>query len=167
MKPTKRPRRRSAAEARLTYAATAAATAAAAAIGSKAVNANTVWYRSLSKPAWQPPSWAFGLVWTPLYASIAWAGGHALLRAGGRRHRELAAGLGVNLALNAAWNQLFFGRRSTKAGLVGTVLLDLSNADLIRRTAAVDTAAAGALVPYAAWCAFATALNADIARRNR
>nr|WP_275406891.1 tryptophan-rich sensory protein [Actinomadura bangladeshensis] len=55
----------------------------------------------------------------------------------------------------------------TKAGLAGTVLLDLGNADLIRRTTAVDTTAAGALAPYAAWCTFATALNADIARRNR
>ena len=48
-----------------------------------------------------------------------------------------------------------------------TVLLDTSNADLIRRAVAVDTAAVGALVPYAAWCTFATALNADIAHPNR
>ncbi|NKZ04298.1 TspO/MBR family protein [Actinomadura latina] len=167
MKSTKKPERRPAAGGWRTYAATAAAVTAAAAIGSKAVNANSVWYQSLSKPPWQPPPWAFGLVWTPLYASVAWAGGRALLRARGRRHRALATSLGVNLLLNTAWNHLFFGRRSTKAGLVGTVLLDLSNADLIRRTAAVDAAAAGALVPYAAWCTFATALNADIARRNR
>jgi tryptophan-rich sensory protein len=38
---------------------------------------------------------------------------------------------------------------------------------LIRRTARTDPRAAAALVPYALWCAFATALNADIARRNR
>lgn len=85
----------------------------------------------------------------------------------GRRRRALATSLGVNLPLNAAWNQLLSGRPSTKAGLAGTVLLDLGNADLIRRTTAVDTTAAGALVPYATWCTFATALNADIARRNR
>nr|WP_243769371.1 tryptophan-rich sensory protein [Streptomyces cyanogenus] len=24
---------------------------------------------------WQPPPWAFGVVWTPLYATIAYAGG--------------------------------------------------------------------------------------------
>jgi tryptophan-rich sensory protein len=167
MKLTKTSERRPTAGGWQTYAATTAAVTVTAAIGSTAVNASGAWYRSPSKPPWQPPSWTFGLVWTPLYASIAWAGGHALLRARGRRRRALATSLGVNLLLNAAWNQLFFGRRSTKAGLVGTVLLDLSNADLIRRTTAVDTAAAGALVPYAAWCTFATVLNADIARRNR
>ncbi|QKW36966.1 tryptophan-rich sensory protein [Actinomadura sp. NAK00032] len=166
MEPTRKPERGPTAGGWPTYAATAAAVTVTATIGSKAVKANSVWYQSLSKPPWQPPPWTFGLVWTPLYASIAWAGGRALLRARGRRRRALATSLGVNLMLNAAWNQLFFALRSTKAGLVGTALLDISNADLIRRTTAIDTASASALVPYAAWCTFATALNADIAYRN-
>ncbi|TNY34493.1 TspO/MBR family protein [Thermomonospora catenispora] len=150
-----------------TYAGAAAATALSAAVGSAAVDADSAWYRSLSKPPWQPPPWAFGAVWTPLYVSIAWAAGHALSRARGRRRRALAVGLGVNLTLNTAWTLLFFGRHSTRAGAVGTVLLDVSNVDLIRRTARVDPSAARALLPYAAWCAFATALTFDIARRNR
>ncbi len=58
------------------------------------------------------------------------------------------------------------GLRSPRAGLAGTVLLDISNVELIRRTARIDPGAARALIPYALWCAFATALNADIARRN-
>jgi tryptophan-rich sensory protein len=62
---------------------------------------------------------------------------------------------------------LFFARRSPAAGVVGTSLLDLSNAELIRRIARTDRTAARLLVPYAAWCAFATALNVSIARRNR
>ena len=78
----------------------------------------------------------------------------------------LAASLAVNLALNATWNWLFSGLRSLRAGLAGTVLLDLSNAELIRRSARTDPWAAAALVPYGVWCAFATVLNADIARRN-
>ncbi|WP_149259936.1 TspO/MBR family protein [Actinomadura sp. K4S16] len=149
------------------YGATTAAVAAAAAAGGKAVDADSRWYRALRKPPWQPPSWAFGVVWTPLYATVAWAGGRALLRTRGRRRRALAASLGVNLALNAGWNHLFFGRRSPSAGVAGTLLLDAGNAELIRRTARTDRVAAAALVPYAAWCAFATALNGDIAYRNR
>lgn len=74
--------------------------------------------------------------------------------------------VGVNLVLNAAWNQLFFRRRSPQAGLVGTLLLDVSNVHLIRRMAATDRAAAAALTPYAAWCLFATALNVSLVRRN-
>ena len=151
----------------LTYGLTSAAVAAAAAGGAWAVDPGSAWYRGLAKPPWQPPPRAFGLVWTPLYASIAWAGGHALQRTAGRQRTALAASLAVNLVVNTAWNWMFFRLRSPRAGLAGTVLLDLSNAELIRRTARSDPRAAAVLVPYALWCAFATALNADIARRNR
>jgi benzodiazapine receptor len=151
----------------VTYALTGVAAGVSAAAGALAVDPDSAWYRGLAKPPWQPPPQAFGLVWTPLYASIAWAGGHALRRsASGRERRALMASLGVNLAVNAAWNWMFFGLRSPRAGLAGTVLLDLSNVELIGRTARIDPAAARALMPYAVWCAFATALNADIVRRN-
>ncbi|OKI51999.1 TspO/MBR family protein [Streptomyces sp. MJM1172] len=149
------------------YAASATAVAACAAIGGRAVDPDSRWYRSLRKPPWQPPPWAFAAVWTPLYGAIAWAAGRALHRAGGPERRGLALALGVNLALNAAWSRLFFARRSPRAGLAGTLLLDASNVQLLRRVHRVDPVAGRALIPYVAWCAFATALNADIARRNR
>lgn len=148
------------------YLATAAAVTATALAGARAVDASSSWYQSLEKPRWQPPSWAFGVVWTPLYASIAWAGGRAVTRARPEQRRALARSLATNLALNAAWNWLFFGARSPAAGVAGTLLLDVSNAQLIKRTARVDPTAAAALLPYAAWCAFATALNSSIAMRN-
>lgn len=150
-----------------TYALTSAAAGVAAAVGARTVDPGSSWYRGLAKPSWQPPPRAFGLAWTPLYASIAWAGGHALRRTRGRQRNALAASLATNLAVNTAWNWMFFGLRSPRAGLAGTLLLDLSNAELIRRMARTDPRAAAALVPYALWCAFATILNADIARRNR
>jgi translocator protein len=149
-----------------TYVLTATAAGAAAAAGAWAVDPGSAWYRGLDKPSWQPPPQAFGLIWTPVYASIAWAGGRALQRASGHRRNALAASLAVNLTVNATWNWLFFGLRSPRARLAGTVL-DLSNAELIRRSARTDPWAAAALVPYGLWCAFATVLNADIARRNR
>ncbi|MFC9537496.1 TspO/MBR family protein [Streptomyces sp. NPDC056975] len=83
-----------------------------------------------------------------------------------RASRRAGAPVGANLILNAAWNWLFYGRRSPRAGLVGTLMLDLSNIELIQRTAQVDTARARALLPYAGWCAFATALNMAIAKRH-
>ncbi|MFD7027296.1 TspO/MBR family protein [Streptomyces sp. NPDC059917] len=148
------------------YAVSAVAVATSAVLGGAAVDPHSDWYRALRKPPWQPPGWAFGLVWTPLYATIAWAGGHALSRTHGAERRALAVGLGANLALNTAWNWAFFARRSPAAGVVGTVLLDLSNLLLVRRMHRSDPYGARVLAPYAAWCAFATALNVDIARRN-
>ncbi|MFC8230353.1 TspO/MBR family protein [Streptomyces sp. NPDC057287] len=149
------------------HSAAVAAVAVTAVAGARAVDADSAWYKALDKPRWQPPSWAFGAVWTPLYASVAWAAGQGLSRARGSERARLAAGVGVNLALNVAWNHLFFRRRSPRAGLAGTVLLDVSNIHLARRLAATDRAAAAALAPYAAWCLFATALNVSLVRRNR
>lgn len=130
------------------------------------MNTGTGWYRTLAKPPWQPPNWAFGLVWTPLYGSIAWAGGRAIRRTNGTERQAVVASLAANLALNTAWNWLFFGSRSVRGGVAGTIALDASNLDLIRRVAKADPVAGAVLVPYTLWCLFATALNADIARRN-
>jgi len=87
-------------------------------------------------------------------------------RSRGPRRRRLAAALAVNLTLNAGWNWLFFGLRRPKAGLYGALLLDLSNAGLLHDTHRVDPRGAHALVPYAGWCVFATALDGSIVRRN-
>ncbi|WP_411104692.1 TspO/MBR family protein [Streptomyces sp. cmx-4-9] len=151
---------------RTAYGASATAVAAAAVLGALAVDPDSRWYRTLRTPGWQPPPWAFGAVWTPLYGAFAWAAGHAVQRTAGQERRRLAASLGTNLALNAAWNWLFFGLRSPASGLAGTLLLDASNLALLRRVRRSDRSAALALAPYAAWCAFATLLNADIVRRN-
>ncbi|MEU8943130.1 tryptophan-rich sensory protein [Streptomyces goshikiensis] len=69
--------------------AAAVAVAAAAAAGSVVIDAYTDWYRGLNRPARHAPSGAYGLVWTPLYASIAFAAGHAPGRARGRLARCL------------------------------------------------------------------------------
>ncbi|MEU1706852.1 TspO/MBR family protein [Streptomyces sp. NPDC005706] len=150
------------------YGAATAAVAVTAAVGAAATDPDSTWYASLRKPSWQPPPWAFGVVWTPLYASIACAAGHALGRTPDRRRRAgIVRDLAANLALNAAWSRLFFAHRAPKAALAGNVLLNIGNAQLIRQIARTDRAAAGALLPYAAWCAFAAALNASIVRLNR
>lgn len=148
------------------YALAAAAVTATAVTGARAVDPDSTWYAALAKPSWQPPPWAFGAVWTPLYGSIAFAAGHAANRTRGSERRRLVGALAANLALNASWNWLFFAARSPRAGLVGTTLLTLNTLDVLRVTARVDRTAATVLTPYAAWCAFATALNADIVRRN-
>ncbi|MEU6404242.1 TspO/MBR family protein [Streptomyces sp. NPDC046985] len=156
-----------ASEGRWAYAAAGAAVGLAAWAGARATGPSDAWYKTLNKPDWQPPTWAFPVVWTPLYASIAWSAGHALNRSRGRERAALAAGFGVNLAVNAAWTWLFFGRRSPASGVGGALLLDASNLALIRRVARSDPKAAAALGPYAGWCGFATVLSASIARRNR
>ncbi|MBL7486882.1 tryptophan-rich sensory protein [Frankia sp. AgB1.9] len=148
-------------------ARTSLATAVAAAGGAIGTSPDSDWYRSLDKPAWQPPAQVFPAVWTPLYASIAYAGARALdASAGAAQRRQLRRAFGIDLALNAGWTPLFFRARRPRLALAEIVALNVANVVLLRRAWQADRLAGAALLPYAAWTGFATGLNAAIALRN-
>ncbi|WP_443065703.1 TspO/MBR family protein [Streptomyces sp. NBC_00557] len=150
-----------------TVTVTGAAVTVAAAVAGRAVDAGSVWYRSLCKPVRQPLPGRSGAAWTPLYATIAYAGGRALGGSCERRERvHLAASLAAHLTLNAGRSRLFFRLRSPRAGLVSTLLLGLGDggADASNRANRLQ----GSQDPAAlhAWCLFATALSAALARHH-
>jgi benzodiazapine receptor len=145
---------------------TALAVGITAATGAIATDPDSAWYRSLDKPRWQPPSWAFPAVWTPLYGLLAVTGARVLDRTSGRHRTAFSLGYSANLLLNTGWTVVFFRLRSPTAALAEIVVLNVSNLDLLRRAGAADRLAAGLITPYVAWTVFATALTASIARRN-
>ena len=114
-------------------------------------------YKQLSKPPWAPPASAFGPVWSTLYLAIAVAGWRIYPSASPMTRRFHLA----QLALNGAWPAAFFGIRDKRASLVITAL-DLSLGFEVARLRVEDRRAAGLLVPYLAWCGFATALNTAV-----
>jgi translocator protein len=146
--------------------AAATATALTAVTGGLATDPGSAWFRQLRTPPWYPPPATFGIVWTTLYAGVAWAGGEVLDRAGTERAAFARAGA-LNLALNAGWPPLFFRARRPWAAAGECAVLAVSSADLVRRAARVSGPAAATLGAYTAWTAFATALSAAIARRNQ
>lgn len=145
------------------------ATAAAGGLASSEVRSR--WYVDLDKPAFQPPDAAFPVAWTALYTDLVLTAGHALdrLESTGRSQEAVRyrRALAVNLLLNGAWSWTFFRFHRLGPAAVHAGVLTLSSADLVRRTASVSRPAAVALAPYPAWCGFATALSAALARRNR
>ena len=74
---------------------------------------------------------------------------------------------GVQLVLNAAWSWIFFGLHRTGWALVDIVLLLCVIAAFIAGTWRARRSTAALFVPYFAWVAFATALNAAIWWLNR
>lgn len=155
-----------------TLAANAAAVTAAGALGAMASRpADSAWYRSLRKPAYQPPPQAFPIVWPILYADIAIVSTEvmdALERRGRRRERRAYTNaLALNLALNAGWSWLFFNRRSLGPSAVAALALAGSSADLTRRAIAVEGARAAPLACYPLWCSFATLLAGHVWLLNR
>ena len=149
------------------YAVTGLLTSAALAAGVRGTRPDSDWYRALEKPPWQPPPQAFPLVWTPLYALIAWGTGRALDRAAPADRGRVLPLTGANLTANAGWNWAFFARQSTSTGLGVILALDLLNVALVREAARQDRLAAAALTPYTLWTGFATVLNVSIWWRNR
>ena len=138
------------------------AVAAASLAGPIATYPNLAWYAGLAKPAFNPPNWVFGPVWTALYGLMAFALWRTL------RHRpsltrNLAIGLFlVQLGLNAAWSWLFFAAQSPLLGLVNIIpqwLMVLATIVALRR---VDPVAARCLLPLGVWVAFAMLLNASV-----
>jgi translocator protein len=143
------------------------ATAGAAWYGSRYSRGNRdPWYRALDKPDFTPPDEVFPIVWTTLYALIAWSGWR-VWSAAPSRHRSEALRLWISqLAANARWSKLFFGEHRMVASLADSIALEGTILSYINAARKVDRDAAMAFIPYAAWVAFATVLNAEIARRN-
>jgi translocator protein len=124
------------------------------------------WYTELAKPPWNPPSWVFGPAWTFLYALMAIAAWRVWLL-GGWTRRKVALGLFVaQWALNALWTPLFFGLQKPGWALVEILVLLLAIFATTRAFWRVDRTACLLLLPYAAWVAFATALNFAIWQLN-
>jgi benzodiazapine receptor len=83
-------------------------TFAASALGAVASIQAKSFYSQLVQPAWAPPPWIFGPVWTILYALMA-ISAWLVWRSGGFRTNRTALSLFiVQLLLNALWSWLFF-----------------------------------------------------------
>lgn len=121
------------------------------------------WYAGLAKPPLTPPNAVFGPIWTILYALMAFASWRVLSAHPAMPGRGRAVALFfVQLALNGLWSWSFFAAHSPGAGLVNILALDVAVLATIVLFSRVDRLAAWCLVPYAAWTAYATYLNAAI-----
>ena len=121
------------------------------------------WFKSLNKPAWMPPNWAFSVVWTTLYALMAFAGARV---AGLEGSGFAMAFWALQIALNTLWTPVFFGLRHMRAGLVIIAGLWLAVLGALITHFQVDFWAGLAFVPYLAWVTVASALNLSILRLN-
>ncbi|QWC86943.1 tryptophan-rich sensory protein [Nocardioidaceae bacterium] len=152
----------------LTLGGFAVAVAVAAGLGGVAASSASSTYAALDLPPYAPPAWLFGPVWTVLYVMIA-ASAWVLWRAAQTRGAAWSPALtawAVQLVLNAAWTPIFFAGDRYGLALVEIVVLLAAVVVTIALARRERPAAAWLLVPYVAWVAFATALNAGIVILN-
>lgn len=124
------------------------------------------WYAGLEKPAWNPPSWVFGPVWTTLYAMMGIAAWLVWMRGGFASKRPALSLFILQLFFNTLWSPLFFGLQNPGLAFLDLVFLGFS---LLATTIAFWKArplAGALLIPYLIWVTFAGALNFTIWQLN-
>jgi benzodiazapine receptor len=173
--PPRRPRivRRSAAEVARAYGPLVAflsATAAAGVFGARYSprrdRRTSLWYATRRKSRLNPPAAVFAPVWSMLYVLIAVAGWRVYHTPRSRARSRALALWSAQLAFNAAWSPLFFGKRQPKVALadIGAMLAATVGFAVAARD--VDRLASRLMIPYLGWTGFAAYLNSVVVRAN-
>jgi translocator protein len=138
----------------------------ASAVGAVASLEAKSFYGQLTQPAWAPPAWLFGPVWTLLYALMAIAAWLVWRARGVRTHRVAISFFLVQLVLNALWSWIFFAWHRGALAFADVVLLwALIVATLVLFWRARPLAGA-LLIPYLLWVGFAVVLNYSLWQLN-
>lgn len=123
------------------------------------------WYRGLEKPAFNPPNWIFGPVWTVLYLLM----GISLYLVWSSGKKEKAYTLKIfwlHLLANFMWSFFFFGLKNPLLGLVEIVVLLGLIVYVMKLFWRINSWSTYLLVPYLLWTSFATLLNFSIWQLN-
>jgi translocator protein len=124
-------------------------------------------YQALEKPSLNPPSWVFPIVWTILFALIAWSGYQAWNYFTTNRLRQIFTFLyGVNGILVYLWSFVFFEQQSILNALYIIVAMVIVIELMILTAFKSNQKAAYALLPYFLWVLFATYLNISLVALN-
>jgi tryptophan-rich sensory protein len=130
------------------------------------------WYRTLKKPSWQPPDWAFGPAWTLILGMaaasgvLAWQSPQAAGAHAAAAHWRIALLFGANFCCHLIWSPLFFKLKRPDWALFEVVFLWLSILALVIGLARYSIVASWLVVPYLAWTTFAAWLNWTIVKLN-
>lgn len=117
------------------------------------------WYLELRRPAFAPPGWVFGPVWTFLYACMGTAAWWVWRARGWRGARGALTLYGVQLLLNAVWTPIFFGMRAMGWAMLDISLMLVAIAATLVAFYRIERRAGLLLVPYLLWVSFAAVLN--------
>jgi translocator protein len=129
---------------------------------------SAAWYASLIQPAFAPPAWVFGPVWTVLYLEIEVSFGRvAWLALKGRIPRRLLWPFGLNLLFNFAFTPLQFGLKNNALAAVDILLVLATRAWALRAIWPHVRWVALANIPHLLWVLFATVLQLSITWLNR
>lgn len=117
----------------------------------------------LIKPAWQPPNFLFGPVWTTLYILMGLAAGYIFAQGWEKKEVKIATVVFlIQLGLNVLWSYMFFGWHLLLGATIEIIVLWVMICVTMYLFYKIKPVAAYLLIPYILWVTFATALTATI-----
>ncbi|KKO45072.1 tryptophan-rich sensory protein [Arsukibacterium ikkense] len=121
-------------------------------------------YRELQLPAFAPPGWLFGPVWTALYTLMAIAAW--LVWRSSKAHQLALVLYFSQLCVNALWSWVFFAWYQGALAFITIMLLMALLLVTMLLFWKHNKLAAMLLLPYLLWLSFAAALNFSIWQLN-
>ena len=122
------------------------------------VATDSQWYRSLVKPAWQPPRIVIGLIWPYNFTMLTTATWVVASRLSTLQHLVWLTSLTLSVLAALAWAWLFFNPHSLIASAVALVLASAFTIPLLVISFRVSLTLGFAFVPYQLWLAVATSI---------
>lgn len=130
------------------------------AVGSGAlVSTGSTWYLALDKPAWQPPSWIFGLIWPYNFVAIGVVGSVIAWNAAPARVIAVLVLLAVTVAFALTWAYLFYGPHQLTGAAIALTATAVLTLPIVAIAFAERWWLGVLLVPYQVWVAIAASLS--------
>lgn len=119
------------------------------------------WYYSLIQPAWKPPDWAFGPIWTVILVLCAVSAGKCYKKSqqDNEYKKKLIFLFIFNGILNVIWSLFYFYLKRPDIALFEVVFLWGSILMLILHTRQKSEIASVLIYPYFIWVSIASLLN--------
>ncbi|MBE6139645.1 MAG: tryptophan-rich sensory protein [Firmicutes bacterium] len=131
-------------------------------IGGLLFRSDTIFYKSLNKPAFAPPSIVFPIVWTILYILIA-ISIYLIYRDNNYKNiPNYNKTLLINYFSNQIFSFLFFTLKSPFLALIDTIIVLISSLFLYYESKELNKTSSKLLIPYIIWNIFATILIISI-----
>lgn len=131
-------------------------------ISSLLFKSDTIFYKSLNKPLFAPPSIIFPIVWTILYILIAISIYLIYNDNNYKDTQEYNKSLLTNYFSNQIFSFLFFTIKSPFLALIDTIVVLISSLFLYYESKELNKKASKLLIPYIIWNVFATILIISI-----
>ena len=131
-------------------------------LGGLLFKSDTIFYKSLNKPSFAPPSIVFPIVWTILYILIAISIYLVYKDNNYKNTPDYNKALLINYFSNQIFSFLFFTIKSPFLALIDTIIVLISSLFLYYESKELNKTSSKLLIPYIIWNIFATILIISI-----